>query len=111
MNINRHTTAVIRDTHITVRFHNDLDGVAVPGQGLIHRIVDHFKNHVVQTGAIIRITDVHTRAFTYRIKPLQDLDAGGIIFLLAHIAFRLQFIQAVCQLFSLTIRDFLVVNL
>jgi hypothetical protein len=28
----------------------------------------------MQTGAVIRIADVHTRAFAYRIKPFQDFD-------------------------------------
>ncbi len=30
----------------------------------------------VQTGAVIRVADIHTRALTHRIQPFQDFDTG-----------------------------------
>ena len=37
------------------------------------------KHHVVETGTIIGVTDVHTGALTDRLQALEDLDAVGVI--------------------------------
>jgi len=34
------------------------------GERLVDRVVDDLENHVVQAGAVIGVTDVHSGAFT-----------------------------------------------
>ena len=68
---------------IGVQLH--IDAVGMPGQGLVHRIVHHFIDHVVQTRAVIGIADIHAGALAHRIQALQHLDAVGAIFV--HVGF------------------------
>ena len=44
-----------------------LDGIAVPGQGLVHSVVDHLVDQVVQTAGTGG-ADVHARAFANSFK-------------------------------------------
>ena len=57
----------------------DLNFVAVPGQGLVDGVVDRFKHHVVQAGAIVGIADVHAGSFAHRVQTLEYLDTAGIV--------------------------------
>ena len=41
-----------------------------PARCLVDRVVDNLENHVVQTGAIVGISDVHARTFPHCIKTL-----------------------------------------
>ncbi len=45
----------------------------------VDSVIYHLEYHVVQTGAVIRVADIHTRALTHRIQPFQDFDTGGVI--------------------------------
>ena len=53
---------------------DNIDSRAVAGQRFIDRVIDYLKHHMVETGAIIRITNVHTWPLTDRIQPLKYLD-------------------------------------
>ena len=56
---------------VAVEMHTDFR--AVPRQGLVHGVVHHFVDQVVQppgTGA----ADVHARTFAHRLQPFKDLD-------------------------------------
>src|SRR6185312_14694339 len=68
MDVDGNSPAVVghRDGLIRVDGHDD--AVAVAGQGLIDGVVDDLEHHVVQTGAVIGIPDVHARAFSHRVK-------------------------------------------
>ena len=59
---------------------DDPDLVAMAGQGFVDRVVDHLEDHVVQTGSIARVADVHARPFADRFQALQHLDAVGVVF-------------------------------
>ena len=57
--------------------HEDLPGVA--GHRLVDRVVDDLPDEVVEAAFVGR-ADVHARAPTDRLQPLQDLDArGGVV--------------------------------
>src|SRR5690554_555681 len=58
--------------------------LAVPSECFVYGVVDNFKNHVVQTSAVIGITDIHAWAFTNCIKPFQDLNTGRIVIIFCH---------------------------
>ena len=72
--INRHATAVIRDLGRPVSVQNDRGFCRVTGKRLVNRVVDGLVNHVVKTRTIVRVTNVHARAFPNGLKPFQDLD-------------------------------------
>ena len=63
-----------------------LDGIAVPGQGLVHSVVDHLVNQVVQT-FFSDVADIHGRTLPDRFQTFEDLDVGGgiLLFLLLYL--------------------------
>lgn len=64
VDIDRDAPPVVGDGNGAVRVHDDLDFRAITRQGLIDGIVHHLEYHMVQTGAVIRIADIHPRALT-----------------------------------------------
>ena len=48
--------------------YNHLDFGTMPGQRFVDRIIDRFKYHVMQTGAVIGIADVHAWPFANSIE-------------------------------------------
>src|SRR5262249_2363276 len=49
-------------------------------QRLVDGVVDDLVHHVVQTRAVIGITDVHAGAFAHGFEALEDLDALFVVF-------------------------------
>ncbi|MNC06244.1 hypothetical protein D3C75_537510 [compost metagenome] len=72
-------TAIIGygDGVVGVDRHHDI--FTVTRECFVDSVIHNLEYHVVQTGAVIRIADIHTRALTYRIQPFQDFDTGGVI--------------------------------
>ena len=56
-----------------LQLHLDPGGVA--GHGLVHRVVDHLGEQVVQR-LLVGAADVHARPAPHRLQALQDLDVG-----------------------------------
>ena len=54
----------------------DNDIVTMASQGLVDGIIDNLEHQVVQTGAIGRITDVHTRTLTHGLQTFKNLNTG-----------------------------------
>ncbi len=50
------------------------DVIAISRQRFVDRVVHHFENHVVQTGAVRRITNVHAGALAHGLKALEHSD-------------------------------------
>ena len=73
------TTAIIGDRDRVVRMDRDHDVFTVTRERFVDSVIYHLEYHVVQTGAVIRVADIHTRALTHRIQPFQDFDTGGVI--------------------------------
>jgi len=67
MDIHRNSTAVVLHGDRLVGVDGDDDVGAVTGQRLVNRVVQDLEDHVVQTGPIIGVTDVHSRALANRI--------------------------------------------
>ncbi len=56
----------------------ELDAAGVPGDRLVHGVVEHFGGEVVQR-ALVGAADIHAGAAAHRLEPFQDLDVlGGI---------------------------------
>ncbi len=62
---------------VRIERHQHLGGVA--GQRLVDGVVDDLVDHVVQTGTVVGVADVHARPFAHRVEALQDLDRLGVI--------------------------------
>ena len=48
----------------------DADKRAMASQGFINCIINNLKDHVMQPGAVIGVTDIHTRSFPHSVKAL-----------------------------------------
>ena len=70
VHIDRDSAAVVGDRHRLVGVDRYRDDRTVAGQGLVDRVVDDLENHVVQTGPVIGVTDVHSGAFPDGLEAL-----------------------------------------
>ena len=78
MRIDRDAAAVVGDGDKAVGLHLDLDPVGMAGQRLVHGIVDHLGEQVVQR-LLVGAADIHAGAAAHRLEPLQHLDMlGGV---------------------------------
>src|SRR5690606_26451373 len=84
VDIDRDAAAVVGHGDGLVGVDRDVDLRAEPRQSLVDRVVDDLEHHVMETGAIIGVTDIHSRPLPDGLKALSDLDILGRIFALAH---------------------------
>ena len=79
MHVDRDAAAVVAHAHRAIVMDGDDYMIAITGQSFVDRIVDDFEHHVVETGAVVGITDVHARALAYRFEALEYLDVARIV--------------------------------
>ena len=77
--VDRNTAPVVLDRRRTVGVESDLDQRAITSLGFVDRVVDELEDHVVETGIVVGVSDVHARAGTYRLEALQNFDRIGPI--------------------------------
>jgi hypothetical protein len=85
VDIDRNAAAIVFDPDCSVGKDTYVDGVAVSGKGLVHRIVDDFIDEVVESPWAGR-TDIHSGSLANRFQTLENLDIVGTVFV-----FRLPF--------------------
>jgi hypothetical protein len=76
--VDRDAAAVIRDGEEATGFELDLDEGGVAGHRLVHGVVDHLGEEVVQ-GLFVGPPDIHAGPAPHRLQSLEDLDGGGVI--------------------------------
>jgi hypothetical protein len=76
--VDRDAAAVVEHPDTAVGQQRHLDGVAVPGQGLVDGVVDHLVDQVVQP-ALTGGADVHARTLADRVEPLENGDRTGVV--------------------------------
>ena len=64
----RNTTAVVANGCGTVRIKNNFGLITITGQSLINGVIQHLIYHMMKTRAVVRVTNVHSRTLTHRIK-------------------------------------------
>ncbi|MNV67408.1 hypothetical protein D3C71_1602110 [compost metagenome] len=69
----RNTTAVIDDRYAVVLMDNDINFVAITGQGLVNAVVDDFPHQVMQAAGAGG-ADIHTGPLAHRFKAFQHLN-------------------------------------
>src|SRR4051794_10655590 len=72
--VDRNAAAVVLDGDRIVEMDRHRYAIRVAGEGFVDRIVDDLVHHVMQTGDVIGVTDVHARAFAYGIESFEDFD-------------------------------------
>ena len=78
MRVDRNAAAVVGDGDEAVRLHLDFDPVGVAGERLVHGVVDHLGEQMMQR-LLVGAADIHAGAAADRLEPLQHLDVlGGI---------------------------------
>jgi hypothetical protein len=76
--IHGYAAAIIGDRDRAVFQHLDIDEAGMAGHGLVHRIVDHLGEEVVQ-GALIGAADIHARPPAHRLQTFEHLDRRGVV--------------------------------
>ena len=87
MRIDRNAAAIVGDGEEAVGFELDLDPIGMPGERLVHGIVDDFGEQVMQR-LLVGAADIHAGAAAHRLEPFQHLDVTRGIALLGRGAAR-----------------------
>jgi hypothetical protein len=74
--VDRDAAAIVGDGDKTADLHLDFDPVGVAGQRLVHGVVDHFGEQVMQR-LLVGAADIHARPPAHRLKPFEDFDMFG----------------------------------
>ena len=78
MRIDRDAAAVVGHGDKAIGFHLDLDEIGMAFERLVHGVVDHLGEQVMQR-LLVGAADIHAGAPAHRLEPLQHLDmARGI---------------------------------
>ena len=75
MRIDRDAAAVVGDGQKAVGAQFDLDERGMPGQRLVHGVVDDFGEQMMQR-LFVGAADIHAGAAAYRLEPFEHLDIG-----------------------------------
>jgi hypothetical protein len=77
--VDRNPSAIVdhRYRFVSVDDHAHLG--AVSGQGFVDGVVHHLEYHVMETGAVVGIADVHARPLANGVEPFQYLDRRGVV--------------------------------
>ena len=75
MRIDRNAAAIVGDGEEAVGANLDLDPGGVAGDRLVHAVVDHLGEEVMQR-LLVGAADIHARPPADRLEPLEDLDVG-----------------------------------
>ena len=76
--IDRNAAAVIGDADEAVGLHLHVDEGRVARDRFVHRVVDYFRENVMQR-PLIGAADIHAGAAANRLQPLEHLDRVGVI--------------------------------
>ena len=80
VNVRRDAAAVVGHGDRSVGIEGDRHEICMTGQRLIDGVVDDFVDHVMKTGTIIGIADVHAWSLADGIQAFQDLDGVCAVF-------------------------------
>ena len=73
MRIDRNAAPVVADGDRAVGFEREIDPCRVPGDDLVHRVVEHFRRQMVES-RLVGAADIHAGPPAYRLKAFEDFD-------------------------------------
>ncbi|MDR6304418.1 hypothetical protein GGQ85_002125 [Nitrobacter vulgaris] len=80
VNVDGNAATVVAYGHRIVGVEDDLDGGGMSSQRFVDGVVDYFIDHMVQTGAVIGIADIHARPLAHGVEALENPDRFRAIF-------------------------------
>ena len=78
MGVDRNAATVVGHAQPAAVLERGFDEGRVAGDRLVHRIVDHFGEQMVQ-GVGVGAADIHAGAATHRLQPFENFDRGRVI--------------------------------
>ena len=81
VHVHRDAAAVVGDGDRAIDVDGDLDAVAVAGEVLVDRVVQHLEDAVVEA-ALVGVADIHAGALADGLETFEFVDLGGIVLLL-----------------------------
>ena len=79
LDADRNPAPIIRHRNRIIGMNGDHNIVTMAGKRLVNRVIDNFENHMMETGTIRSITNVHSRAFANSFQSFQLLNARLIV--------------------------------
>src|SRR6202012_3107610 len=76
LDVDRYAAAVVGHLGRAVGVQRDLDASAVPAEGLVHGVVEHLAQAMLQDPAVGG-PDVHARPLAHGFQPLEDREGPG----------------------------------
>jgi hypothetical protein len=80
VNVDGNAAAVIAHGDGIVGVEDDFDQRCMAGERLVDRVVDDLVDHVMQTGTVIGVADIHARPLAHGIEAFQDPDRFSAVF-------------------------------
>jgi hypothetical protein len=74
MDVNRDPPPVICHGYRPIPVEYDPYLGAITGQGLVDGIIDDLEHHMMQSGAIVRVADIHSGTLSDCVQASEDLD-------------------------------------
>ncbi len=93
----RDTATVVGNRHRAVGMDVHRDVVCMASQGFVDRVVDNLEHHVMQTGAVMDVADIHAGTLADRLQAFQCSDAVGIVRAIARRVGVLFFAHCACH--------------
>ena len=78
MLVDRDAAAVVADRDVVAGGQRHLDPRRETGDRLVHRIVEHLSDEMMQR-ALVGAADIHAGAAADGFEPFQHLDRGGVV--------------------------------
>ena len=78
MRIDRDAAAIVAHDDAAIGVELELDAAGMAGDRLVHRVVEHFGDEVMER-ALVGAADIHAGAAADRLQPFEDLDVLGRI--------------------------------
>ena len=73
------TATIVGDRHGFIGVDHNVNLTAMSRQGLVDAVVNEFKDHMVQSRAIVGVADVHPGSLPHSIQALEDLNTGRVV--------------------------------
>ncbi len=74
VNCGRDAAAIVLDRHRPFGIERHRDDVAIARERLVDGVVHHLIDHVMETGAVIGVADIHPGPLAHGVQALQHLD-------------------------------------
>ena len=79
VNADRNAATIVDHADRAVGMDRDDHMIAVTRKRFVDRVVDDLEHHVMQSGAVVGVADVHARTLSHRLEAFENLDVARIV--------------------------------